>query len=328
MSQEAMSTEKKKSPFKMATDYYALLDVDKEATKADIEKAFRSKAIQWHPDKADQNNLDEVAQYTKVYQDLLNAYSILSDENKRRQYADALQTTDMQFINEKRDTSYHTTDKFTINNETGRHFDATAFHRSYEESRDRGESKAINDILEKKISREPLKYEDIISRRAEETKSIDAETQQLFKTGDKFDANAFNRAFDFIKQQQPSQDVQDYSGEPGAICGGLTELSGLGLDDPSFTNKLGVDKLVGGTAYKNIISQFMEQDDGTKKSYTEEPLSRKEIDRLLAERDRDTERLAKLTEDQFSREPTEIEKMYKDLFQPANVEELAPPAKT
>lgn len=61
----------------MAKNYYETLGVDKKATKDDVKKAFRKLAQKHHPDKGG----DE-----KKFKEITEAYSILSDDNKRREY--------------------------------------------------------------------------------------------------------------------------------------------------------------------------------------------------------------------------------------------------
>src|ERR1700733_15356605 len=63
----------------MATtkDYYSVLGVDKKASKDDIKKAFRKLAQKYHPDKGG----DEAK-----FKEITEAYSVLSDERKRREY--------------------------------------------------------------------------------------------------------------------------------------------------------------------------------------------------------------------------------------------------
>lgn len=62
----------------MSKDYYNILDVDKNASQEEIKKAFRKKAHKYHPDKADG---DEAK-----FKEINEAYQILGDENKRKQY--------------------------------------------------------------------------------------------------------------------------------------------------------------------------------------------------------------------------------------------------
>jgi molecular chaperone DnaJ len=62
----------------MAKDYYNVLGVDKKATKDDIKKAFRKLAHKYHPDKG---GTDE-----SKFKEITEAYSVLSDDKKRREY--------------------------------------------------------------------------------------------------------------------------------------------------------------------------------------------------------------------------------------------------
>lgn len=59
-------------------DFYNLLEIPRQATKADIKKAYRSLSMKYHPDK---NPGDEAA--AEHYKKVNRAYEVLSDENKR-----------------------------------------------------------------------------------------------------------------------------------------------------------------------------------------------------------------------------------------------------
>lgn len=65
----------------MSKDYYKILGVDKSASKEDIKKAFRTKAHMHHPDK---NKNDPTS--SQKFKEASEAYSVLSDDNKRKQY--------------------------------------------------------------------------------------------------------------------------------------------------------------------------------------------------------------------------------------------------
>ncbi len=62
-------------------DYYEVLGVDKKASVDDIKKAYRKKAIQYHPDKNPGNKEAE-----EKFKEADEAYSVLSDEQKRARY--------------------------------------------------------------------------------------------------------------------------------------------------------------------------------------------------------------------------------------------------
>ena len=62
----------------MSKDYYKTLGVEKNASQDEIKKAFRKLAHQYHPDKSggDESKFKEVSE----------AYAVLSDDRKRREY--------------------------------------------------------------------------------------------------------------------------------------------------------------------------------------------------------------------------------------------------
>lgn len=62
-------------------DYYEVLGVDKSASAAEIKKAYRKLAIKYHPDKNPDNKEAE-----EKFKEAAEAYSVLSDEQKRQQY--------------------------------------------------------------------------------------------------------------------------------------------------------------------------------------------------------------------------------------------------
>ncbi len=62
-------------------DYYEILGVAKDASAADIKKAFRQLALKYHPDK---NAGDAAAE--AAFKEVAEAYEILGDEQKRQTY--------------------------------------------------------------------------------------------------------------------------------------------------------------------------------------------------------------------------------------------------
>ncbi len=62
-------------------DYYEILEVPKTASAEEIKKAYRKKAIQFHPDKNPDNKEAE-----EKFKEAAEAYEVLSNEDKRRRY--------------------------------------------------------------------------------------------------------------------------------------------------------------------------------------------------------------------------------------------------
>ncbi len=65
----------------MAKDYYKLLDIDKDASKEDIKRAFRKLARKYHPDVNPDN-----PQAIEKFKEINEAYSVLNDDKKREMY--------------------------------------------------------------------------------------------------------------------------------------------------------------------------------------------------------------------------------------------------
>lgn len=63
------------------TDYYKILGIDKKATEADIKKAYRTLAVQHHPDKNPDNKAAE-----EKFKKINEANSVLSNAEKRKKY--------------------------------------------------------------------------------------------------------------------------------------------------------------------------------------------------------------------------------------------------
>ena len=63
-------------------DYYEILGVSKEATPEEIRKAYRKLALKWHPDK----HVDDKKEAEEKFKEIAEAYSVLSDPDKKREY--------------------------------------------------------------------------------------------------------------------------------------------------------------------------------------------------------------------------------------------------
>ncbi|GMF12365.1 unnamed protein product [Phytophthora lilii] len=65
--------------------HYEVLAVARDATAAEIKKAFRLQALRWHPDKHQQNGISS-DEATEQFQTIQNAYEVLSDPHEKKWY--------------------------------------------------------------------------------------------------------------------------------------------------------------------------------------------------------------------------------------------------
>lgn len=63
-------------------DYYETLNITRDATSAEIKRAYRKLAMKWHPDK----NPDKSEAAAQRFQDIGEAYDVLSDQEKKAIY--------------------------------------------------------------------------------------------------------------------------------------------------------------------------------------------------------------------------------------------------
>ena len=67
-------------------DYYKILGLERNATQDEIKKKYKKLALKFHPDKMVGKSETEQKEAEEKFKEINEAYSILSDETKRRQY--------------------------------------------------------------------------------------------------------------------------------------------------------------------------------------------------------------------------------------------------
>ncbi|XP_027125063.1 dnaJ homolog subfamily B member 7 isoform X2 [Coffea eugenioides] len=69
------------------SDFYAVLGLKKECSAAELKNAYKKLALKWHPDRCSTSgNPKRVEEAKKKFQAIQEAYSVLSDANKRFLY--------------------------------------------------------------------------------------------------------------------------------------------------------------------------------------------------------------------------------------------------
>lgn len=67
-------------------DYYEVLGVAKDASDAEIKKAYRKAAMKYHPDKFSNASEKEKKEAEEKFKEVNEAYQVISDKEKRAQY--------------------------------------------------------------------------------------------------------------------------------------------------------------------------------------------------------------------------------------------------
>lgn len=203
-------------------DYYDLLGLsrnDEALTPEKIKKAFIVKAMIWHPDKAP-TEADKPL-YTKMYEELQKAYKTLSNEDSRRQYAASNQTTNIDLVRRNVDESgYERSAQYMILTESGLSFDRDAFIADFENTRAVADKQLIDKA--ETVSRvTTTDYQKFISER-----DSAVEISNIFQTqGSVFNPDLFNKAFEYVKKNNPSKGVEECIKEPLAM--GLAEADNI-----------------------------------------------------------------------------------------------------
>ena len=318
---------------KKFTDYFSLLGVDKEATKEEVQQAFIKKAMIYHPDKTDVAEEEREAN-AKTYHDLKDAYRILSNENSKKQYIDAQQTTDLEFLKEKRDTGYSKNDQFTVVTDKGVEFDKDAFLHSFEQTRNDKDLQKIKKLESTAAAAKitDSDYKQFLSERDNAIGNLDSQTEQVFGQGPEFNSDVFNRAFDVMKKQYPGNGLQEYLGDPMSMfsSGGLQETDNFGGMSMSYGfNYDGGDMndIVKGQSSNPTSSMLNLNELDTGELYGKvDAMTDAEMQERMASIEADRNRLGNMDKTQFSTEPSEIEKLYSELFAPSDIEGLEAPA--
>lgn len=93
---------------------YEILGVSSKATKEEIKKRYRECAKKFHPDKFATSPDFEKQKAEKTFREINEAYSILSDDVKRKSYDEQLskKNNDFQKNTKRKSTSNKFTDKY------------------------------------------------------------------------------------------------------------------------------------------------------------------------------------------------------------------------
>ena len=66
-------------------NFYQVLEINQNATPDEIKKAYKKLVLKYHPDKSSQNGINK-EEAEKKFKEIGEAYEILSDPKKRKNY--------------------------------------------------------------------------------------------------------------------------------------------------------------------------------------------------------------------------------------------------
>lgn len=296
-------------------DYFTILNLNRNATKADVKKAFLKLAMIWHPDKAESEEDRKI--HTKKYEELQMAYKTLSSDKTRALYASSLQATH-EDLRETRDVGYQQSDQFSkVDSETGtKIFDQEAFAEAFNRGRSETEKNAFEQLesntREKTVS--VNEYKEFIRKRDENIANVSFMEQLV-------NPDVFNAAFEAMNALQSSgtRTLEEFNAH-GLESREVGELNSVGImDEMSLANTTNVYELIGGGSLPDNFD--FSSLNITKVS--DSPVNHDEIEARIRSVQDDRNRLAQLQKEEFKTEASEIEQLYAGLFA-EKVEELEP----
>lgn len=85
-SKEALHEAKLELKKSKRKNWYKILDVEKDSGDYDIKRAYRKKALRWHPDKWSSCSEEEQKDAEAQFKDINEAFTVLSDPEKRQRF--------------------------------------------------------------------------------------------------------------------------------------------------------------------------------------------------------------------------------------------------
>jgi curved DNA-binding protein CbpA len=289
-------------------DYYELLGLPRDVNlkMPQIKSAFMAKAMMWHPDKAPTE--EDIPIYTKVYEDLQQAYKILSNEDSRRQYTDSQQPTNIDLVRQDRDLYCPKSEQYATITSKGYQFDRDKFVADFELTRDKEDRAMIEKLSQRaKAPVSKTEFEQYLKTRDE-----DIQIPNVFSEVDGgFNSNVFHQAFEYVKANQPSRGLEEFIGEPKArglaetdnTFSGISFGNGLSLSGDGFN---GVDIGIAFNPTVDDLRMFSEN----KERPTEQKMPTSEIESRIKHIQEDRDRLFKMRPEEYCTESSSLDKLY------------------
>lgn len=297
---------------------YSILNVEKNATTEEISKAYLSLALTCHPDKAPDNLSEEQKkQFEDNWHKIKNAYEILSDPIKRGTY-DSVSNSGYNELANNPDRQYVTKQMPHEFCDDNNKFNKKKFNEVFNQSRT-DNTVDIDDTLQKMKTHE---IQDAIAKREQDNYVIKKQTKLIN------DISRFNFLFEKIKNNEggASTDLAEYIPDNTFSYKNTLVDCNEELTNGFVFNNTSMEDLIEGNIYDNIDNIEVTENDiinhEKQKADQMRKLSSLEIQRLLDQRMEETKILTHLSHDDYIIEQTEVEREFKDVFIPVEVEEL------